>query len=147
MQPTTGDAAFPSPHGRVGLRQEGCRDTEGSQARFECKARSFLCHKKTCIESVTPARFPTSQSSSSQGQQATSHYVFSTKPLTSSIFWESCCCPPITKIHLVYPPFPKPGIRASSWGRKLLEYSNLTGSNFSVIPFISSSYLTAISAF
>lgn len=52
MQPAPGDASFPSPHGKAGLRQVGCRDIEGSQARFECKARSCICHKKKYMPRV-----------------------------------------------------------------------------------------------
>lgn len=148
MQPAPGDASFPSPHGKVGLRQVGCRDMEGSQARFECKARSCICHKKKTCPECYPSLFPTWQTSSRQGQQATSPSVFDAKSLASSFSWEGCSCPPITKIHLVYPHFPKHRICASSWDRKPLELGSLAGCNFSLIFYInSSSHLTTNSAF
>lgn len=74
--------------------------------------------------------------------------VFCTKPLASSFSWEGCSCPPVSKIHLIYPRFPKCRTCTSSWDRKLLELGSLTGCNFSMIFCInSSSYLTTNSAF
>lgn len=89
---------------------------------------------------VIPACSLTCQTSSRQGQQATSS-VLCTKPLASSFSWEGCSCP-ITKIHLVYPQIPKHRICTSS------RQNSLTGCNFSLIFCInSSSYLTTNSAF